>query len=259
VAVVALFAGFLPRRTDGADAGHAVRTILFSGEYWSVKSSQGRVGPGPNYFSDSGKNVWLDKQKRLHLKITHQHDRWQCAEIVSMRSFGYGAYRFFLETPSESIDPNVVLGLFTWDDQPAYHHREIDVEVSRWERSDNEDAQFVVQPFTIPENIVRFRLPTNLRSSMHGFIWKPDSVYAFSKRGGLYSPAETALLRDHTFTTGIPQAGGENARINLWLNDNRGPSDGREVEVVLSRFEFVLANREADFAWMAPARNTPQP
>jgi hypothetical protein len=218
-----------------ADNGMLPRTISFSGYEWRVKSSADRVGPGPNYFSDSAKNVWLDKRQRLHLKITHRHGRWECAEVVSTQSFGYGTYRFYLETASESIDPNVTLGLFTWNDERAYHHREIDVEVSRWAKADNEDAQFVVQPFTTPENIVRFRLPAHLRSSVHGFIWKPDSVYAFSQRAG--PNGET--LRDHTFTAGIPQAGGENARINLWLNDNHGPTNDREVEVVLSRFEFT--------------------
>jgi hypothetical protein len=220
---------------NGKDARHPWSTISFSGYDWRVKSSQGQVGPGPNFFSDDRKNVWVDKQARLHLKITHRHGKWQCAEVVAQKSLGYGTYRFFLETSSESVDPNVVLGLFTWSDERAFHHREIDVEVSRWAKAENEDAQFVVQPYTVEENIVRFRLPANLRSSVHGFTWKPDSVYAFSKPGD----PEAAPLKDHTFTSGIPQAGGENARINLWLNDNRGPRNGREVEVVVSRFEFT--------------------
>ena len=29
-----------------------VRTIDFSGYTWTVEASQGKVGPGPNYFSD---------------------------------------------------------------------------------------------------------------------------------------------------------------------------------------------------------------
>jgi hypothetical protein len=229
-AVLGLFSGTVPRSPSDP-----YRVLSFSGYDWRVKSSVDRVGPGPNYFSDSGKNVWVDKHKRLHLKITRQNGRWECAEIVSMQSFGYGAYRFFLETASPSIDPNVVLGLFTWNDQPAYHHRELDVEISRWGKPDDEDAQFVVQPFTTPENILRFRLPAHLRSSEQGFLWKPDSVYAYSKRGG----PDAALLRDHTFINDIPQAGGENARINLWLNDKHGPANGREVEVALSRFQFT--------------------
>jgi len=35
------------------------RWLSFSGYGWWVKASDGPVGPGPNYFSDSTNNVWL--------------------------------------------------------------------------------------------------------------------------------------------------------------------------------------------------------
>jgi len=104
----------------------------FSGYDWWIKTSAGLIGPGPNYFSDSTNNVWLDPQGRLHLRITHQANQWQCAEIVSARTFGYGSYRFELDSEVDSLDVNAVLGLFTWSDDPAYADREIDVECSRW-------------------------------------------------------------------------------------------------------------------------------
>src|SRR5262245_21295616 len=71
------------------------RTISFSGKTWLVKSSTGKVGPGPNYFSDSTDNVWVDAGGRLHLKITKAKGKWSSAEIVSADSFGYGTYRFY--------------------------------------------------------------------------------------------------------------------------------------------------------------------
>src|SRR2546422_5119806 len=37
-----------------------VRWLGFSGYDWWVKTRTGLVGPGPNYFSDSTNNVWLD-------------------------------------------------------------------------------------------------------------------------------------------------------------------------------------------------------
>jgi hypothetical protein len=36
-----------------------------------------------------------------------------------------------------------------------------------------------------------------------------------------------------------PVPGGENARMNLWLFQGHAPPDGREVEVIVSKFEFV--------------------
>ncbi len=54
-------------------------------------------GPGPNYFSSSIENVWLDEQDRLHLKIVYNGftDRWECASVVSIKEgWGYGKYTF---------------------------------------------------------------------------------------------------------------------------------------------------------------------
>jgi hypothetical protein len=42
-------------------------------------------------------------------------------------------------------------------------------------------------------------------------------------------------------TNGIPVAGGENARMNLWLFNGRAPTNRSEVEVIVNRFEFVPA------------------
>jgi hypothetical protein len=42
-----------PLAASQAAAPAATRTISFSGHNWTVKSSFGKVGPGPNYFSNS--------------------------------------------------------------------------------------------------------------------------------------------------------------------------------------------------------------
>lgn len=226
----------VPSANTSAD----VRTLQFSGYEWKVKSSNDRVGPGPNYFSDSKTNVQVDAQGRLHLRITHHDGRWHCAEVISTRSFGYGTYRFYVDTNFDNMDPKVILGLFTWSDAPEYSHREIDVEVSRWGNKDNKSGQFVVQPYTSPMNIVRFQIPPRLTASTHSFVWKPDSVFCRSLKGiNGARPARTSIVAEHTFTQGIPQAGGENARINLWLMAGQPPTDGKETEIIVSKFEFV--------------------
>jgi hypothetical protein len=69
------------------------QALSFSGYDWWVKSSAGKVGPGPNYFSDSTNNVWTDSLGQLHLRITNRSNQWQCAELISARTFGYGSYR----------------------------------------------------------------------------------------------------------------------------------------------------------------------
>src|SRR5438874_12568206 len=85
------------------------RTISFSGYSWSVKTSNGQTGPGPNAFSDSTSNVFLDPQGRLHLVVEDRGGTWYCSEVISQLSFGYGTYRWYLDSPVDALDPYVVL------------------------------------------------------------------------------------------------------------------------------------------------------
>jgi len=226
----------ITRSSPGPD----FRTVQFSGYEWKVKSSEGRVGPGPNYFSDSLDNVTVDGQGQLHLRITKRNGRWFCAEVISRLSFGYGTYRFYLRSAVNNLNPQVVLGMFTWDDDPAYNHREIDIEMSRWGHASNKDAQFVLQPYTKARNIVRFSISTALQTTTHSFTWKPESVFCQSLAGHYDAPPEPGfIIQQHLFTQGVPRPGEENARINLWLMVGAPPSDGKEQEVIISKFEFV--------------------
>ncbi len=218
----------------------SAQTISFSGRTWNVKSSSGRVGPGPNYFSPAASNVWVDSAGKLHLKITKKKGRWYCAEIVSAESLGRGTYRFLLDSPVDALDPNAVLGLFTWNDDPAYNHREIDIEFSRWGAAGNLNAQYVVQPYTLASNIWRFNEPSGLASSTHSFQWLSTGVSFVSAQGLQPNPPLIAsIVQQWTETNGVPVPGGENARMNLWLFQGKAPTNGQPVEVVVNRFEFV--------------------
>ena len=59
--------------------------------------------------------------------------------------------------------PQVVLGLFTWNNAPLAHNREIDIEVSRFgdERSPS-NSNFVVQPYQLPRHLETFVQPACL-------------------------------------------------------------------------------------------------
>lgn len=219
------------------------RTIRWSGYTWWVKSSEELVGPGPNWFSDSTRNVWVDRQGRLHLRITHENGRWHCAEVVCSRSLGYGTYRFTVVSPVANLDPHVVLGLFTWSDDPAYANREIDIEFATWgEGPSSLNAQYVVQPAT-RGRLHRFQMDSRIGASVHSFTWLPDSVSFLSVRGIKPTPSVPSdVIQQWKFTgEDIPQRGDENPRINLWLIQGKPPRDGKEVEVIISRFEFVPA------------------
>ncbi len=220
-----------------------LRWISFSGYDWWVKTSSGLIGPGPNHFSDSTNNVWLDALGRLHVRITNHSDQWQCAEVVTGRTFGYGSYRFELDSVVNNFNPSVVLGLFTWSDDPAYTHREIDIECGRWANSnDVNNAQYVVQPWDWPNHLARYAVPAGLTNSTHSFTWETNRVSYQALRGS-YSPnpAPTNLISAWVFTNAadVPQPGDENVRINLWLINGNPPTDNQEVEFVIKSFDFV--------------------
>ncbi len=220
-----------------------LRWISFSGYDWWVKTNPGLIGPGPNYFSDSTSNVWMDAQDRLHLRITHRSGQWQCAEVVTRRTFGYGSYRFELDWPVNNINTNVVLGLFTWSDDPAYTHREIDVECGRWANpNDINNAQYVVQPWDFPGHLVRYAVPSGVTNSTHLFTWETNRISYQAQRGSYSpSPAPANLINQWVFSdpAAVPQTGDENIRINLWLINGTPPGDNQEFEFIIKSFDFV--------------------
>lgn len=207
---------------------------MFAGHLWAVKASSEPVGPGPNLFSDSPLNVWVDAEGQLHLRITCRQGRWQCAEVILSRSLRYGKYSFAVASPVGDLDPNVVLGLFTWSDDPAAHHPEIDVEFARWGNdSDPTNAQYVVQRDDRDVNVERFVQP--LRApTFHSFTWAPKTVDFASA-----TAANQTIAGWHYSGADVPRAGRERTRMNLWLNKGLPPTNGAEVEVVLSNFSFA--------------------
>jgi hypothetical protein len=218
-----------------------VRFLNFSGYDWLVKTSTGQVGPGPNYFSNATNNVWTDTNGGLHLRITYPSNAWQCAEIISARTFGTGSYRFELNSVVNDLNQNVTLGLFTYSDDPAFTDREIDVECGRWQNAtDTNNAQFVVQPYYLANQLVRYRVPPGLDDSIHLFVWETNRI-SWQSQTGAYAAAATNLISSYAFTkaANVPQSGDESVHLNLWLINGNPPTDSNEVEVIIRSFNFV--------------------
>ena len=238
LAVASVKADAEPKKA--AQEPQPTRSVKFAGRDWKVKASGDRaVGPGPNLFSDHEENVRVDAEGKLRLRITYREGKWQCAEVILAEDHGYGTYRFTLDTPPRSVARafNAVLGAFTWNTEDAAHnHCEIDFELSSWARRGNKLGQFVIQPYTKPENIVRFDVPETLAPTTHVFRWKPERVECESFKG---SGGKQRSFFRHTFTQGIPpETKSTNMRFNLWLFSGKPPADGKELEVVISHFDF---------------------
>lgn len=212
------------------------QSLRFAGREWLVKDSgDRRVGPGPNWFGAA--NVWVDGDGRLHLRATERDSGCMGAEVVAAQSLGYGTYRFSVASNLDELSKNLILGLFTWDDTSSESfHRELDVEIGRWGKAENDDAQFVVQPHSIPRNIVRFKLPRSLAGTVHTLVWMPGK--ATFRTTAIKAAEGAAAIREHTFHRMVPEPGNEQARINLWCADSDAPAPGRS-EVILSDFRFT--------------------
>src|SRR5690349_9875430 len=150
-------------------------TLLhYAGYDWQVKTSTRKIGPGPNLFSAA--NAWVAADG-LHLRIAKVGGKWNAAEVINTASLGRGTYSWTVAGDLAALDPNAVLGLFTWNDDPAYNHREIDVEFSRWSNAaDPTNGQFVVQPYSTDGNLVRITRAAGVTTSTQSFTWGASSV-----------------------------------------------------------------------------------
>ena len=71
------------------------------------------------------------------------------------------------------LEPAAVFALFTWDeDGPT---REMDIEISRWGEPADKNAQYVIQPYVVPANTVRFTAPEGTLT--YRIDWQPGKVY----------------------------------------------------------------------------------
>ena len=213
-------------------------TLQFAGYTWQTKTASTPVGPGPNYFTDNSQSVWVDDQGQLHLRLAPDDDgQWYAAEVVCSAQFGYGSYWFYLNSPVDALDPNVILGLFTWDDDPAQNHREMDIEFGRFGDPAALPGRYTVQPYQDPANVFQFA-PPPVEHSIQSFTWSPNSVAFQSWVGSADDPTVPgAPIASHTITRNIPSPGGH-VRMNLWLDAGNPPTDGQPVEIVIGNFSF---------------------
>jgi hypothetical protein len=195
--------------------------LCWQSQWWIVKASDTPIGPGPNTFASANVSVRSDG---LHLSVRPRKGRWTAAELVSETRFGYGTYRWTLRLPA--LDPNVVFGLFTWEDDPSFNHREIDFEAARWGvASDPTNSQFVVQPYGTPGNLQRVVTPAGTQTV--SFTWGPSEItFAAGPSSWTYTGAS------------IPPPPAR-VHMNLWLDAGRSPTDGQPVDVVVSAFTYT--------------------
>lgn len=204
--------------------------IEFSGHTWGVKQSADKFDPGPNYWSATVDNIWIDTAG-LHLQIVNDGGKWTCPEVYLLQSHGYGTYTFELGSQVDNLDPRSVLGCFTYESTS----RELDIEFSKALASPN-NAQFVTQPYNHSGNIYRFDMPA-ITYSTHQIEWKPGYVIFRSWRGIGINP--DSLITSWNYTgNDIPPENIERWRFNLWLFGGNPPSTGIGDHIIIRSFDY---------------------
>jgi hypothetical protein len=210
------------------------KVIRFSGYDWMVRSAGSDRGGEPNAYDPA--NAWVDQKGYLHLQMKERDGRWSCANVRLIRSLGYGTYRFVVQD-SARLEPSAVLGIFTLDEgKPDEIRSELDIELSRWGSPTNKNAQYVVQPYYVPENISRFMAPAGVLT--HILRWEPG-VASFKTVRGPVAGAGSEAIGEHVFTSGIPTPAAESVHIELYEFHHSKNSSQHPAEVVIEKFEYL--------------------
>lgn len=209
------------------------QTLKFSGYEWIIRHiTSDRNGAISNY---DPANAWTDSDGALHLRISREGDRWKCSQVTLANHFGYGTYLFSVRDTAH-FQPAEALVMFTYDDLAAEHHREMDIEMSRWGDPKSDNGDYVVQPYTYPENKVIFDVPAG--KVTHSLRWEPGRA-TFSTFRGAANGGDASMVKKNTFTTGVPTPGGESVVIDFCdFKYSKVPlQDG--AEAVIERFQYL--------------------
>lgn len=213
-------------------------TINFSGYNWKIKHSPtAKIGPGPNYWAKQ--NVWLDAQGFLHLRLIKYQNKWYCAEVQSVDSFGMGSWQWQIEGRVDLLDKNVVFGLFNYSGNDGFD--EMDIEFARWGNNNYPNLNYTIWPATTGFQNFHQEQEFSLNGTYttHRFTRTANSVILKSLHGhvnddtNLFASATCTSPPTSISTLAMP------VHMNLWLFQGHAPSDSKSVEIVVHSFSYV--------------------
>jgi hypothetical protein len=216
----------------------SARIIRFSGYDWQVREDRSG-NPGNNRWK--GTNVWLDSNGNLHLKISKIDGHWYSAEVQTTLSLGFGEYQFQVVGRIDQLDPNIVLGLFSYPVSDGSD--EIDIEYTKWGGPQTTSGNWAVYPDQSGHGNAHETFPISLDGTYttNRYTWKSQQVF-FQTLGGhqedntnelagwIYKPSEPLI--------NIPQQPMP-VHINFWLFTGDPPLDGNEAEIIIHSFTFT--------------------
>ncbi len=221
------------------------QSLRFSDYNWIVRQTAKPEGPGGNIFGGKDLGVLINQDGSLTLRIFQKEGTWYAGEVTLQQRTGYGEYIFRLRNPPGDLDPNVVLGLFTYSAAAAYNHREIDIEFSAWGIPKAPVlGQYVIQPYQNPGQMMNFDLSSIKGPASYSFVWTEGRVDFASWMG--YGPRPEGgspdIIAAWSFSGAAVPKPSPNVHMNLYLAKGEQPPSGRgALSVTIDSFQFTAA------------------
>ncbi|SEF52152.1 hypothetical protein SAMN05421819_0289 [Bryocella elongata] len=217
-----------------SSAPRAPKLLRFSGYDWKVRTAPVDHNGEPTEYEPA--NAWVDGNGHLHLLMGQADGHWRCAGVSLTRSLGYGTYRFVVQD-SAMLPPSAVLAMFTRDDREEQDsHTGLDVELSQWGKPKGRNADYVVQPYYIPENTTHFTVPPG--PVTYVVNWEPGSA-TFRALAGVTATSHGRQMMERVFKSGIPIPAAEKVHLDLYDFFHSQSGLQHPVEVVIERFEYL--------------------
>jgi hypothetical protein len=205
---------------------------------FSTSTGLATVVPYSTRFSEVWpNNNYIDASGNLHLQVSScpYGNGWCSAEIFTTQTLGYGTYSFNISSSLNDLDPNLTLGLFTWDAQASQQsNREWDLEFSRWGGGSSPNAQYVVQPYSSPTDIQQFTIGAT-GATTHFVNWSTNSL-SFSSYSG------NTLINSWTYTPNafpVPTPGDVHLHMNFYVGTGASPKYLSGQEIIVSNFQYI--------------------
>jgi len=213
-------------------------TIKWQGYTWHVKSAESQ-GPGPNAWDR--RNVFVDSNGFLHLRIWKYNGNWTCAEVWTDKPLGFGTYQCQVEGGLDQLDPNVVFSMFSYKGPDGV--KEIDVEFAKWGNDAEMNAWWTVYPDdkTVKKSDIGFDLNRIGVFTTSRYEWTQQGVHYWLLGGHQPIGSLTNVIKQWDFKPQnpvhqVPQTPMP-LEFNLWLFQGRPPKDGKPVEIVIHSFK----------------------
>lgn len=108
--------------------------------------------------------------------------------------------------------------------------------MSRWGIPASKNAQYVVQPYYVPENVSRFSVPPGVFTHI---LRSGPSMASFKTVPGSTAGAGSKSIAEHVFTAGVPAAASETVHIDQYDSHHARSALQVPAEFVIEKFEYL--------------------